>query len=167
MKDTTAGTAAGDGIKPWSSGGSHLWARRAMQLTMFLVGFAVLWMFLYNTASPFGFPGFSHYYIDESAKVSFFLSLSLSLSLSLLLSLCLCQVVCFAIGISGGEWRRMKGVNFGGVLDFGCLFFLQTNKKKLNFLILDLDTFLIILCSSCSSLPCDWVDHTFLFCGSI
>ncbi|KAG5013230.1 hypothetical protein AAZV13_09G131500 [Glycine max] len=71
MKDTTAGTAAGDGIKPWSSGGSHLWARRAMQLTMFLVGFAVLWMFLYNTASPFGFPGFSHYYIDESAKVGY------------------------------------------------------------------------------------------------
>lgn len=75
MKDTTAGaaveTAAGYGIKPSSSDGSHLLVRRAMQFTMFVVGFAVLWMFLYNTASPFGFHGFSHYFIDESAKAGY------------------------------------------------------------------------------------------------
>ncbi|XP_027925116.1 uncharacterized protein At4g15970-like [Vigna unguiculata] len=63
--------AAGDGIKAWNSGGSHLLARRVIQFTMFLVGFAVLWMFLYTSASPFGFPTFSHYFIDDSPKAGY------------------------------------------------------------------------------------------------
>ncbi|RDX58510.1 hypothetical protein CR513_62170 [Mucuna pruriens] len=71
MKNTFTGAAAekavGDGGKAWSSGGSgsHVLARRVMQLVMFLVGFVVLWMFLYNSASSFGFPTFSHYFIDD------------------------------------------------------------------------------------------------------
>lgn len=75
MKETFAGAAvekvAGDGGKVWSSG-SHVLARRVMQLSMFLVGFAVLWIFLYNSASsPFGFPTFSHYLIQESSKADY------------------------------------------------------------------------------------------------
>jgi len=73
MKDTSAGdtveNAAGDGIKAWSSG-SHLWVRRVMHVTMFLAGLAVLWMFLYNSASPFEFPTSSDYFSAESSKVS-------------------------------------------------------------------------------------------------
>jgi len=123
MKVSSPGAAvekvAGDGIKAWNSGGSHLLARRVMQLIMVLVGSAVLWMFLYSSASPFGSPTLlSHYFIDYSAKVSLFLSLSLYLSISFL-SLCLCANLCCAIGIiGGGEGRRMKGVNFGCFLDF-------------------------------------------------
>ena len=100
--------------------------------------------------------------------MSISLSLSLSLSLFVFLSLCLCvcQVVCFAFGISGGEWRRMKGLNFGGfwILD---AYFSCKPIKKLNFLIFGFGFFFIyfILCSSCSSLPCDWVDQTFCFVG--
>jgi hypothetical protein len=49
---------AGEGNKAWNSigtGGSHVFVRRVMQMIMFLVAFAVLWMFLYNnSASPFG-----------------------------------------------------------------------------------------------------------------
>ncbi|XP_027357335.1 uncharacterized protein At4g15970-like [Abrus precatorius] len=73
MKDSSAGAAvdnaARDGNKALNSGGSgYLLVRRVMQLSMFLVGFAVLWMFLYNSASPFGFPTFSHYFVDDSSK---------------------------------------------------------------------------------------------------
>ncbi|TKY44903.1 hypothetical protein E2542_SST31186 [Spatholobus suberectus] len=74
MKDTFAAAAvenaAGDGIKAWSSG-SRLLVRRVMQATVFLVGFGMLWMFLYNSASPFGFPTFSHYLIVESSKADY------------------------------------------------------------------------------------------------
>nr|KYP61680.1 Uncharacterized protein At4g15970 family [Cajanus cajan] len=72
MKDTTAGAAAenaaGGGNRARSSF-SHRLGRRVMQVGMLLVVFGVLWMFLYNSTSFFGFPSFSHYYfIDESPK---------------------------------------------------------------------------------------------------
>jgi len=96
--------AAGDGIKAWNSGGSHLLARRVIQFTMFLVGFAVLWMFLYTSASPFGFPTFSHYFIDDSPKVSLFLSLYLHplLSLYFCVSTCVMQLGLLVV-VKGGE----------------------------------------------------------------
>lgn len=81
MKDTSAAAvdvAAGDGNKPWNSiggAGSHVFVRRVMQIIMFLVGFAVLWMFLYNSAYPFGFPAISHYFVADSTQVSLSLSL--------------------------------------------------------------------------------------------
>ncbi|XP_057446715.1 uncharacterized protein At4g15970-like isoform X1 [Lotus japonicus] len=58
-----------DGGKAWNSGGasgSHLLVRRVMQVVMFVVGFGVLWMFLYNSASPLGFPAISHYYSSKN-----------------------------------------------------------------------------------------------------
>ncbi|KAL2334331.1 hypothetical protein Fmac_015544 [Flemingia macrophylla] len=66
MKDTFAGVAVDT-----AAAGSHLFVRRAMQVTMMLVGFGVLWLFLCNTTSPFGFPTFSHYFIDESSKADY------------------------------------------------------------------------------------------------
>ncbi|KAJ1390073.1 nucleotide-diphospho-sugar transferase family protein [Sesbania bispinosa] len=73
MKDTVVAvdTAAADGSKPWNSigsSGSHVFVRRVMQIILFLVGFAVLWMFLYNSASPFGFPVISRYFNAQSTK---------------------------------------------------------------------------------------------------
>ncbi|KAK7314736.1 hypothetical protein VNO77_33264 [Canavalia gladiata] len=74
MKDHLTGAAvdavSGDGNKAWNMGvsGNHLLVRRVMQTSVCLVGFVVLWMFLYNSVSPFGFSTFSHYFVDESSK---------------------------------------------------------------------------------------------------
>ncbi|KAK7364176.1 hypothetical protein VNO80_12630 [Phaseolus coccineus] len=69
---TTVGAAmenaAGDGTKAWNSGGSNILVRRVVQITMFLGGFGVLWMCFYLIVSPFEFPTFSPYFIDESSK---------------------------------------------------------------------------------------------------
>nr|KYP61682.1 Uncharacterized protein At4g15970 family [Cajanus cajan] len=66
MKDPSAGAAVD------TAAGSHLLVRRTMLVTtMFLVGFGVLWVFLYNSASPFGFSSFSHDFIHESSKADF------------------------------------------------------------------------------------------------
>ncbi|XP_019431396.1 PREDICTED: uncharacterized protein At4g15970-like [Lupinus angustifolius] len=61
-----------NGYKPWNSSGSgsssHLLVKRVMSITVFFVVFAVLWIFLYNSASPFGFPSVSHHFIGVSTK---------------------------------------------------------------------------------------------------
>lgn len=85
---------AGEGNKAWNSigtGGSHVFVRRVMQMIMFLVAFAVLWMFLYNnSASPFGLPAtISHYFNGISTQV---ISLSLSQTFSQTLSLLDCDL---------------------------------------------------------------------------
>lgn len=63
---------AGEGNKSWKSigTGSHVFVKRVMQMIMFLVAFAVLWMFLYNnSASPFGLPAtISHYFNGISTQ---------------------------------------------------------------------------------------------------
>ncbi|KAF1883035.1 hypothetical protein Lal_00003217 [Lupinus albus] len=73
MKDSAAaGDAENGGNRPCNSGGcgssSHLLVKWVMKITVFFVGFAVLWMFLYNSASPFGFPSISHHFIAVSTK---------------------------------------------------------------------------------------------------
>lgn len=128
MKDTSAAAvdvAAGDGNKPWNSiggAGSHVFVRRVMQIIMFLVGFAVLWMFLYNSAYPFGFPAISHYFVADSTQVS--LSLSLFQIVFFFLQL---ELVANRVGLQLGFW----------VFDFCCdAHFSCEPIKKLNFLIL-------------------------------
>ncbi|KAF7813451.1 nucleotide-diphospho-sugar transferase family protein [Senna tora] len=65
MKDWATG---GDTTKlPWNSGGGgsgshHALVRKVMHISLFIVGFAFLWMFLYNSASPLGFPVISNYF---------------------------------------------------------------------------------------------------------
>lgn len=76
MKNLAAAGAAdnigGEGNKTWNSIGSssHVFVRRVMQIIMFLVGFAMLWMFLYNNfaSSPFGFHAISHYFNGMSTQ---------------------------------------------------------------------------------------------------
>ncbi|OIW16077.1 hypothetical protein TanjilG_04612 [Lupinus angustifolius] len=75
MKDSaTVGDAENGGNKPWNAGGSgsssHLLVKWVVKITVFFVGFAVLWVFLYNSASPFGFPSISHHFIAVSTKES-------------------------------------------------------------------------------------------------
>ena len=121
MKNHSAAGAvdnvAGEGNKAWNSigtGGSHVFVRRVMQMIMFLVAFAVLWMFLYNnSASPFGLPAtISHYFNGISTQVNF-------LSLSLKLSLLNCDlqlefwVLCIIL------WANQK-VDFFWVIDVFC-----------------------------------------------
>ncbi|KAI9087880.1 hypothetical protein K1719_030210 [Acacia pycnantha] len=63
--DKTSSSAGVEPIKPpsWNSGGSgsHGLAKRVMKMGALFVGFTVLWILLYNSASPFGFPVISHY----------------------------------------------------------------------------------------------------------
>ncbi|XP_028792484.1 uncharacterized protein At4g15970-like isoform X1 [Neltuma alba] len=63
--DKTSSSAGVDLTKPpsWSSGGSgsHGLVKRVTKMSAVFVGFTVLWVFLYNSASPFGFPVISHY----------------------------------------------------------------------------------------------------------
>ena len=78
--------AAGDGIKAWSSG-SHFWVRSVMQVTMFLAGLAVLWLFLYNSISSFEFPTSSYYFNAES------LSVYIYIYIYIYIFVCLCECV--------------------------------------------------------------------------
>ncbi|KAE9600192.1 hypothetical protein Lal_00045850 [Lupinus albus] len=73
MKEpATTGDVENGGSKPLNSGGSgssnHLLVKRVIKVTAFFVGITVLWMFLYNSATPFGFPSISQHFIGVFAN---------------------------------------------------------------------------------------------------
>jgi len=74
MKKNTSAMENAGGIKAWSFRRHQLLVRRVMQLTMFIAGLPVLWVFLSNSASSIEFHTFSHYFTAQSTKVSFSLS---------------------------------------------------------------------------------------------
>lgn len=72
MKDSVID--GGDITKPPScnngGSGSHGVTKRVMKMSAFFVGFTVLWILLYNSASPFDLPVISHYLTANMPAVS-------------------------------------------------------------------------------------------------
>ncbi|KAL2578212.1 hypothetical protein AAZX31_16G193100 [Glycine max] len=71
MKKNTSAVKNAGGIKAWSFRSHQLLVRRVMQLTMFIAGLHVCWVFLSNSASSIEFHTFSHYFIAQLTKAGY------------------------------------------------------------------------------------------------